>query len=152
MTERATVEGEEEATAPEAGPRPDGGRARVVVVDDDPDVQDLLEFMFEVDERFVVVGFAPDANTAVSLVERERPDAVVLDLQLPGMDGLTALPLIRRRAPEARIVVFSAFPDPFTLVDVLQLGADGYLNKTATWLELIPTLATLCGLPAHQAA
>ena len=50
MTERGTVEGEEEATAPEAGPRPDAGRARVVVVDDDPDVQDLLEFMFEVDE------------------------------------------------------------------------------------------------------
>jgi DNA-binding NarL/FixJ family response regulator len=117
-----------------------------VVVDDDRDVQDLLEFMLEVDGRFRVVGRASDATEAVNVVERQRPDAVVLDLQLPGMDGITALPLIRRRAPEARIVVFSAFPDPFTLVDVLQLGADGYLNKNATWLELIPTLATLCQL------
>jgi len=123
-------------------------RARVVLVDDDHDVQDLLEFMLEVDGRFQVVGRASDGAGAVALVERLRPDAVVLDLQLPGMGGLTALPLIRTRVPEARIVVFSAFPDPYTMVDVLQLGADGYLNKGATWLELVPTLASLCQLPS----
>ena len=74
------------------------------------------------------------------------------DLQLPGMGGLTALPLIRRRAPATRIVVFSAFPDPYTLVDVLQLGADGYLNKGTTWQELVPTLAALCQLPSPMPA
>ena len=138
----------EDLVAAGAAPGADGEPVRVVVVDDDHDVQDLLEFMFEVDGRFQVVGRAGDGAEALSLVEQLRPDAVVLDLQLPGMGGLTALPLIRRRAPATRIVVFSAFPDPYTLVDVLQLGADGYLDKGTTWQELVPTLAALCRLPS----
>ena len=148
MTEPEVGRGDEQGTAGTGEAFADDGRCRVVVVDDDRDVQDLLEFMLEVDGRFVVVARATDCAEAVSAVERHCPDAVVLDLQLPGMDGLSALPLIRRRAPRARIVVFSAFPDPYTLVDVLQMGADGYLSKSATWLELIPTLSTLCELPS----
>ncbi len=120
-----------------------GACFRVVIVDDDADVRSLLEVLFDVDRRFQVVGTAVDGAQGVALAEREQPDVVVLDLRLPVMDGLTAIPLLRRCAPEARIVVFSAFPDPFTLLDVLRRGADSYIDKAMAWSDLLPTIAGL---------
>jgi DNA-binding NarL/FixJ family response regulator len=119
---------------------------RVLLVDDDPDMRALLEIMLAEDGRFAVVGHASDGAEAVRLAAAEQPDVVVLDLQMPGMDGLTALPLLRKRLPRARIVVVSAFPDPLTLADAMQRGVDGYIDKSRTWCELVPTLEGLCAL------
>lgn len=119
---------------------------RVLLVDDDPDMRGLLELMLAEDGRFSVVGHASDGMEAVRLAERERPDVVLLDLQMPGMDGLTALPLLRQCLPKARIVVMSAFPDPLTLMDAIGRGVDGYIDKSRTWCELLPTLNGLCTL------
>ena len=131
-----------------AVPRPTEAQStlRVLLVDDDPDTRSLLELMLEEDGRFGVVGHASDGVEAVRLAEQERPDVVVLDLQMPGMDGLTALPLLRRSLPEARIVVMSAFPDPLTLAHAIGQGVDGYIDKSRSWCELLPTLAGLCAL------
>jgi len=118
----------------------------VLLVDDDPDTRTLLELMLEEDGRFTVVGHASDGAEAVRLAEQECPDVVVLDLQMPGMDGLTALPMLRRSLPRARIVVMSAFPDPLTLADAIGQGVDGYIDKGRSWCELLPTLAGLCAL------
>lgn len=122
------------------------GLLRVLLVDDDPDMRGLLETMLDEDGRFVVAGHASEGGEALRLAERHRPDVVVLDLQMPGMDGLTALPLLRALLPTARIVVVSAFPDPLTLADAIEQGVDGYIDKSRTWCELIPTLVGLCAL------
>lgn len=119
---------------------------QVLLVDDDPDTRGLLELMLDQDGRFGIVGHASNWAEAVGLAERERPDVVVLDLQMPGMDGLTALPLLRRCLPEACIVAMSAFPDPLTLADAIEQGVDAYIDKSRTWCELLPTLAGLCAL------
>lgn len=126
----------------EAPPRP----LEVLLVDDDREVRGLLELILDDDGRFKVVAHAGDGAEALALAERLRPRVVVLDLQMPGMDGLTALPGLRRTLPDARIVVFSAFPDPFTLVDVVERGADGYIDKGRAWCDLLPTLAGLCAV------
>jgi DNA-binding NarL/FixJ family response regulator len=117
---------------------------RVVVIDDDPDVCALVEFLFEVDARFDLVGVAGDGRAGVAIVDALHPDAVVVDLDLPELGGLEAIAQIRVLCPDVRIVVFSAFPDPFTLLDVLRCGADSYLDKATAWAELIPTVADLC--------
>ncbi len=122
------------------------GLLRVLLVDDDPDMRGLLVLMLAEDGRFAVVGHASDGAEAVRLAVSEQPDVVVLDLQMPGMDGLTALPLLRERLPHARIVVMSAFPDPLTLADAMRRGVDGYIDKSRTWCELVPTLEGLCAL------
>lgn len=119
---------------------------RVLLVDDDPDMRGLLEIMLAEDGRFAVVGHASDGAEALRLASTERPDVVVLDLQMPGMDGLTALPILRDQLPDARIVVVSAFPDPLTLADAMRRGVDGYIDKSRTWCELVPTLEGLCAL------
>ena len=115
----------------------------VLVVDDDPDVHPLLEVLFQVDGRFSVVGQAEDGAAALAQAELHHPDAIVLDLSTPGAtDGWEALPELRRRVPDATIVVFSAFPEALTLVDALAAGADAYLDKASAW-ELIPVMAQL---------
>lgn len=119
------------------------GRVRVVVVDDDEDLRTLIEVMIDQDARFRLVGAAQDGVEAVSLVARLQPDAVVLNVRLPGLDGIDALPLLRRRSPKSKIVAYSAFADPWTLAAVLQAGADSYLDVSATWSELLPTLEAL---------
>lgn len=121
---------------PGAPPRP----ARVVIIDDDEDFRCFAEVLLGQHDHFVVVGSAADGADGISLVNRLNPDVVLLDLQMPVLDGITALPLIRRRVPTARIVVVSAFPDLVTLVDLLAQGADLYLDKARAWEELIPAL------------
>ena len=124
---------------------PPHGSWRVLVVDDDPDIHPLLEVMFEIDGRFEVVGHATDGGEALALATTLRPDAVVLDLSMPGgMDGWEALPRLRRLLPDARIVAFSVFPEPLTLVQVLTAGGDAYINKASAW-ELVPVLVQLLG-------
>jgi DNA-binding NarL/FixJ family response regulator len=126
---------------------PSEGQARpyrVLLVDDDEAVRDLIEMMLDIDDRFRIVGIAATGIDGVSLAARLQPDVVVLDLQMPFMDGLTAITQLRKRAPAARIVVFSAFPDTYTLVDVVSRGAHAYLDKAAAWFELVPTMIAAC--------
>ena len=119
------------------------GPIRVVLIDDDPDVRTLLEVLFDLDDRFELVGAAPDGVTGLDLVRELVPDAVVVDLEMPGIDGLRVIAAVKALELDIRIIVFSAFPDPFTLFDVLRRGADGYLDKAAAWSEVLPTLAGL---------
>ena len=118
----------------------------VLLVDDDTDVRNLMEVMLGDDDHFTVVGHARDGQEALRLADLARPEVVILDLHMPGMDGYAALPRLRAALPDARIVVVSAFPDPYTLVDAVQRGADGYLDKSRAWSELLPTLRSLCEL------
>jgi DNA-binding response OmpR family regulator len=118
---------------------------RIVVIEDDDEVRSLLELMIELDERFVLAGIAVDGHAGVAMVDELLPDAVVLDLEMPGLSGLDVIVVIGQHAPQhIPIVVFSAFPDPITLIDVLRLGADAYLDKATAWSELLPTLAAVC--------
>jgi CheY-like chemotaxis protein len=122
----------------------DGRRPiRVVVADDVPEIRALVRLHLRRDARFQVVGEARDGGEAVRVADQKRPDVIVLDLQMPVMDGLEAIPLIRGASPKTRILVLSAFPDPYTLLDVLSHGADDYLNKGTALAELGPALLNL---------
>jgi DNA-binding NarL/FixJ family response regulator len=125
----------------------DGGRPwSVVIADDDEDLRDLMEVILRIDARFDPVGSVSNGNAAVTMVREARPDAVVLDLQMPGLDGLGAVRAIRAENPDICIIVLSAFPDPYTLADVISLGADLYLDKAKAFAELLPSLAAACEL------
>lgn len=118
---------------------------RVILIDDDEDVRTLIEALLSLDDRFRLVGTAGNGAEGISLAARLQPDVIVLDLEMPVMDGLEAIAPLRQRVPDARIIVFSAFPDSYTLVDVVMRGADAYLDKAGAWLELLPTMAAACG-------
>jgi DNA-binding NarL/FixJ family response regulator len=100
---------------------------RAVVIDDTTDIRDLLRIVLS-KSGMDVVGEAGDGRSGVDVVRAERPDVVLLDLAMPIMDGVEALPIIRELVPDAQIIVLSAFAGAVSQ-QVLDWGADGYLLK-----------------------
>jgi DNA-binding NarL/FixJ family response regulator len=111
-----------------------------VIVDDTPEVRLLLRQALERDGDIRVVGEAADGVTGVAPVRRTQPDVVLLDLSMPVMDGLEALPLIRRDAPHALVVMLSGYPSSKFEQTARWAGADGYLEKKDLVAELLPRL------------
>ena len=107
------------------------GRIRVFLVDDVRELRVLLRMVLEEDPGMEVVGEASDGRAGVEGVERARPDVVLLDLSMPDMDGLEAIPLIRERAPETRIVVLSGHEPGRVSLEALGQGATRYVNKAS---------------------
>ncbi len=106
-------------------------RTRVFLVDDVRELRMLLRLVLEEDPGLEVVGEASDGREGVEGVERTQPDVVLLDLSMPDMDGLEAIPLIRERAPEARIVVLSGHEPGRVSLEALHQGATRYVNKAS---------------------
>jgi len=115
----------------------------VVVADDAPDIRLLLRMVLESNDGFAVLGEAADGAEAVRLVAELRPDAVVLDLAMPVMDGLEALAEIRRRSPETKVVVFSGYGKDQAAARALELGAAAYLEKGGAIQTLVTLLSEL---------
>ena len=117
----------------------------VVVCDDVPELRRLAQIVLEEDGEMRVVGEAGNGRTAVEVVERHQPDVVVLDLSMPEMDGLEAIPLIHQVAPSAEIVVFSGFEEGKVAEVALQLKASAYVRKGAPLEELRNAVRDLAG-------
>jgi DNA-binding NarL/FixJ family response regulator len=113
---------------------------RVLLCDDSPQIRELLRIVLEL-EGNEVVGEAGNGREAVEEAERLQPDVVLLDLSMPVMDGLEALPEIRRVAPEARIIVLSGFDNDRLVSQALALGADQYVPKGGDPNEIVDAVA-----------
>lgn len=107
------------------------GTLRVLVVDDDPTVRMLLRLVLERDERFELAGEAFDGAQGVEAAGEAQPDIVLLDLLMPRMDGYEALPEIRRRAPDAMVLVLSSLSSVDEAEGVIAAGASAFLEKSA---------------------
>jgi DNA-binding response OmpR family regulator len=108
---------------------------RVLVVDDDPTVSDVVRRYLE--RAGLAVTLASDGHAALRAFETERPDLVVLDLMLPGIDGLEVCRRLRSRAEEVPIVMLTALGEEADRVLGLQLGADDYVTKPFSPRELV---------------
>ena len=109
---------------------------RVLVADDHPVVQQGLCTMLELEEDIEVVGRAKDGAEAVAQASECRPDVILLDVQMPNVDGIEALRQIRATQPEARVIVLTTYRNEDYVFPSLQAGASGYMLKDATREEL----------------
>ena len=130
---------EEKAAGPSAA---QAGRIRVCIVDDDPFVTTSLATILAAEPDVAVAGEGCDGEAAVALFERERPDVLLMDIQMPGTDGLAAAERILAAHPEARIVFLTTFSDDEYIVRALRLGARGYLIKQEV-ATIAPALRTV---------
>lgn len=112
---------------------------RVVLVDDVPELRLLVRLTLEEDPAIEVVGEAANGRDGVHVVEAANPDLVLLDLSMPDMDGLEAIPLMREHAPNARVVVLSGHEAGRVSLEALDQGASRYINKAAG-LDAIPQI------------
>src|SRR4051794_26921472 len=120
-----------------------------VVVDDTPDIRMLLTMTLEMDGDIKVVGEAGDGREGVDMATRLQPDVVLIDLAMPVMDGLEALPLIRSACPQTRVVVLSGFEADAMAQRALDAGADGYLQKGLPVSEILDYVRQLTGLDGN---
>jgi len=101
----------------------------VLIADDHPIVRQGLKTLLEHTAGFKVVGEARDGLEALRLVERFQPNILILDLMMPGLNGLEAIPSAKEVSPETRIVIFSMYSTPSFVVAALQKGATSYVPK-----------------------
>lgn len=109
---------------------------RILVVDDHPVVREGLVAILEDERDFQVTGAVGSAEAAVAAAGPDRPDIILLDLELPDMNGIEAIPGLIAVAPGARVVVLTAYDTEERVLGALRAGAGGYLLKGATGEEI----------------
>jgi YesN/AraC family two-component response regulator len=113
----------------------------VLIVDDSEDLRELLSVVIERNsERWQVVATAAEGQQGIEQARTRQPDLVLLDIAMPVMDGMQALPRIREAAPDAVVVMLSGYPFSTAGQGALDAGAHGYLEKSDLVKGLIPRL------------
>ena len=113
-----------------------GGTIRLLIVDDHPVVRDGLRGMFSGEPGFEVVGESSSGDEAVTLVGTLAPDVVLMDLRMPGVDGVTATGRITRSGATARVLVLTTYDTDSDVLPAIEAGATGYLLKDSRADEL----------------
>jgi DNA-binding NarL/FixJ family response regulator len=114
-----------------------GAPIRLLIADDHPVVRDGLSGMFAPDPGFEVLGEAADGAEAVRLARALQPDVILMDLRMPGMDGVTAITELARRGVAARVLVLTTYDTDSHVLPAIEAGATGYLLKDAPRDELL---------------
>ncbi len=117
----------------------------VLIVDDHEVVREGLRLSLLRSPQIRVVGEAPDGETAIALAERRRPDVIIMDLRMPGMDGIEATEEILKQAPDAAVIVFTAYSERALLSRSLESGAKGYILKEAPHETLLRAIEKVAG-------
>ncbi|KAA3642733.1 MAG: DNA-binding response regulator [Chloroflexi bacterium] len=109
---------------------------RILITDDHPVVREGLAGMLTGQDDFEVVGMAENGEMAVRLYASLKPDVALMDLQMPGMDGVGAIEAIKAQLPEARILVLTTYDSDAAILRAIEAGATGYLLKDTPREEL----------------
>lgn len=117
--------------------------ATLLIVDDDPGMGAMLRDFLEREGHRVIVESSGEG--AIAAVEREQIDAVILDKEMPGMNGLDLLSFLRHRFPDKAIIFITAFGGPQVAEEAMRRGAARYLEKPFRVSELLQTVVTVTG-------
>ena len=116
---------------------------RILIAEDDESFLEAIALLLEQDDRFVLAGTAHNGEEAVTLAEELAPDAVVLDIEMPVLDGVEATRRLREVAPDLPIVAVSGHDYEERVLEIRQAGADDYVRKARLAEELPRALAAL---------
>lgn len=114
----------------------------VLIADDHALFRQGLAMLLAQDDAVQVVGEAADGFQTISIAETLQPNILLLDIGMPGLGGVEALSLIRKRAPRTRVLILCDSPDDESIIQTLQLGAKGYLSKTLVHQDLVRAIRT----------
>ena len=113
---------------------------RILAVDDHPVVRQGIAGLLKIQPDMTLVGEACDGREAIQLFRLHHPDVTLMDLQMPGMNGIDALIAIRNEFPEAKIIVLTTYVGDVQIIRAIKAGAQAYLLKNALHKELLETI------------
>lgn len=113
---------------------------RLLIVDDQNLIRQGLKAMLELEADFQVVGDAENGKVALERIAALQPDVVLMDIQMPEMDGQTATKLITQNFPDVKVLILSSFDDKSYIAEAIRSGARGYLLKDIPWHELVSSI------------
>ena len=116
---------------------------KILLCDDQAVIRDGLEMLLQLEKDFQVVGSAQDGFEAVDLASKKSPDLVLMDLKMPGMNGIEGVKAIRSRYPQARILMQTVFEDDDKVFDAICAGASGYILKTASADDMVGAIRSV---------
>jgi DNA-binding NarL/FixJ family response regulator len=125
---------------------PDSAPLRVLIADDDERFAELVADLLQRVNELEVVGIAKDGEEAIQLACWQDADIVVMDVEMPKIDGITATRLVRQARPRLCVLMLSG-ADPARVAEAREAGAAGYVEKTAAPVDLVPALLALCAVP-----
>jgi CheY-like chemotaxis protein len=123
---------------------------RILVAEDDGAALDAIALLLEQDRRFVVAGRARNGLEALNLAKRLKPDAVVMDIEMPVLDGVEATRQLRERSPRLPIVAISGHDYEERVLEIRSAGAHDYVRKARLMTELPRVLATVLDAAAQS--
>ncbi|MCW6037615.1 response regulator transcription factor [Spirulina subsalsa FACHB-351] len=123
---------------------------RVLIADDHELTRFSLKLMFSMQENIKLVGVAENGAELVELVKTQSPDVVVLDLQMPVMDGLTASQIIKQIQPNIALIAYTSFDDPQLEVMSKMANIDAVCSKDTPTAELLDLIRSLTGANRNQ--
>ena len=115
---------------------------QILIVDDKPHVRSGIRMLLREHQDWTICGEASDGIEAIEQAQKLKPDVILLDISMPKMDGLTALPLIREKSPESQIIVLTLYESLDTARVASGVGARAYITKSLI-SELLPALEAL---------
>jgi DNA-binding NarL/FixJ family response regulator len=114
---------------------------RLVIVDDHAFIRDLMTRMLAQQRgRYDVVAAVGTAAEAIAACDENKPDLLILDINLPDQNGIDALAELRRVAPATRVLLSTGFPNVFRSADLAGIGVHGFVQKTDTWDEFLQAI------------
>ncbi|MBP6573005.1 MAG: response regulator transcription factor [Flavobacteriales bacterium] len=113
---------------------------RVIAFDDSKDLREMFRMLVDAQPDMVCVAVHPDLSQLMRDMDAAQPDVIVMDIQMPGMNGIDGVRTIRARYPEARVLMQTVFDDEDKVFDAICAGASGYILKTASALEMMQAI------------
>ncbi len=113
---------------------------RVIAFDDNKDLRDMFRMLVDAQPDMVCVAVHADLSQVMRDIDAARPDVIVMDIQMPGMNGIEGVKAIKARYPEARIMMQTVFEDEEKVFDAICAGASGYILKTASAEDMMKAI------------
>jgi DNA-binding NarL/FixJ family response regulator len=115
-------------------------KKRVLVVEDDQEIRNSFSLIINSSQKFMVVNAYPKCEDAIDNLSRDRAEIILMDIELPGMNGIQGTKIIKDKSPHSEIIMVSVYEDSDLVFEALKAGASGYITKSANYLELLSAL------------
>jgi DNA-binding NarL/FixJ family response regulator len=115
-------------------------KKRIVIVEDDQEIRNSFTLIVNSSQKFMVVNAYAKCEEAIEALNRDKAEIILMDIELPGINGIQGTKIIRDKAPHTEVIMVSVYEDSELVFEALKAGASGYITKSANYMELLGAL------------